>query len=58
MRPNYTEIGHSDLLRQGLFNQREIVQLLPVTRILFADFIQPEEVDKVDQLQMAREEFS
>ena len=58
MRANDTQISHYDPFGYGLLNQRKSIELVPVVGVFFADLVQPEEVNDVDQLQMARKELA
>lgn len=58
MRTNNTEIGHSDSLGVGLFDDRKRAESLSVVGELFGDLFKEDKVDHVDEFEVSREEVS
>lgn len=50
------EVGHSDLLGGAFLDQGEAVHLFEVVGVFFADLVEPEVVDEVDELEVSGEE--
>lgn len=54
VRTDDAQVGHSNTLRGWLFDERKHIELMPVARILLANFIEPEEVDEINKFEMSR----
>lgn len=56
--PHDTQIGHSDFLYVTLLYDGKILEFSDVSGVLFSHFLEPDEVNQVNNFEMAREKSS